>query len=280
MEPVEGDTRRHAMRAAGIAHAATGAVPDAVPRSSARLGGPLDGDIQDGRSGLGRPRWPAAGEPVSCAKPGGANMYRIGSELEQVALEELRPTQMTVGMRAVMDKSREWNELPERERSARMAGQLFAAVKGAHGSYFILDGHHTALALFNDKARQVQIGLVSDLSHLSEEEFWVFLDHRSWVHCYDRHGRRQPLGRMPTRLQDLVDDPYRSLAASVQKEGGFCKPEEPFFEFLWANHFRNRIDSGLVEKWYEEALRQALDMSHSGDCSHLPGWVRGPSRGS
>lgn len=202
-------------------------------------------------------------------------MFRISSELEQVPLEELRPTQMTVGMRAVAAKSQEWNELPEHERSARMAGQLFAAVKGANGAYFILDGHHTVLALANDKAKCVQIGLVSDLSYLSEEEFWVFLDHRSWVHCYDHQGKRRPLGQMPERLQDLVDDPYRSLAASVQREGGFCKPDEPFFEFLWANHFRTRIDGGLVEKAYEEALRQALRMSHSKDCSHLPGWVKG-----
>lgn len=207
-------------------------------------------------------------------------MFRIGSELERVPLERLRPTQMTVGMRAVMAKSREWQELPRDERRARMAGQLFAAVKGADGSYFILDGHHTALALYNDKAECVQVGLVSDLSHLSEEEFWVFLDHRSWVHCYDDRGRRQPLARIPSRLQDLIDDPYRSLAASVQEEGGFCKPDEPFFEFLWANHFRRRIDGGLVENGYEEALRQALDMSHSKDCCHLPGWVKSTSAAS
>ncbi len=44
-------------------------------------------------------------------------MFRIGSELEQVPLEQLRPTQITVGMRAVEEKSREWNALPEHGRS-------------------------------------------------------------------------------------------------------------------------------------------------------------------
>ncbi len=207
-------------------------------------------------------------------------MFRISAELTQVPLKELRPTQLTVGMRAVREKSEGWNELPEHERSARMAGQLFAAVKGKNGTYFILDGHHTALALLNDKAKGVQVGLVVDLSHLSDEEFWVFLDHRSWVHCYDRHGKRQPLEQMPARLEDLVDDPYRSLAASVQREGGFCEPDEPFFEFLWANHFRSRIEFGLLEKAYEEAVQQALRISHSRDCAHLPGWVREPQRAS
>jgi hypothetical protein len=202
-------------------------------------------------------------------------MFKISYELKQVPLEELRPTQMTVGLRAVREKSSEWNRLPEQERAARMAGQLFAAVKGMDGAYFILDGHHTALALFNDRARAVQVGLVSDLSHLSNEQFWVFLDHRSWLHCYDERGKRQPLERIPTRFQDLVDDPYRSLAASVQKEGGYCKVDEPFFEFLWANHFRARLPAGLLETDYDAAVRQALELSHAPECAHLPGWVRG-----
>jgi hypothetical protein len=205
-------------------------------------------------------------------------MFRISSELKQVPLEELRPTQITVGMKSVKEKSQEWKELPEAERSERMAGQLFAAVKGANETFFILDGHHTALALFNDKANRVQVGLVADLSHLSREEFWVFLDHRSWVHCYDDQGKRQPFEQMPERFQDVVDDPYRSLAASVQREGGFCKPDEPFYEFLWANHFRPRIDDCLLETAYEDAVQQALRMSHSNDCAHLPGWVKGSQR--
>ena len=203
-------------------------------------------------------------------------MFRISSELEQVPLSELRPTQITVGMRAVSEKSREWNELPEEEREARMAGQLFAAVKRPDGAYFILDGHHTALALFNDKAKRVQVGLAADLSHLTVGEFWVFLDHRSWVHCYDHRGQRQPLDRMPTRLQDLTDDPYRSVAASVQKQGGFCKPDEPFYEFLWANHFRGRVDAALLEDDYDKAVAECLRLAHANDCSHLPGWVTAP----
>jgi hypothetical protein len=206
---------------------------------------------------------------------GRKHVFRISSELEQATLEELRPTQMTVGMKAVIEKSARWKQLSEQERSARMRAQLFPAVKGVGGLYFILDGHHTALALFNDKAKSVQIGLVADLSHLSPDEFWVFLDHRSWVHCYDEDGQRQPLAHIPLRLQELRDDPYRSLAASVQRQGGFCQPDEPFFEFLWANHFRGRIDPLLVANQHEEAVRAALGMSHSEDCAHLPGWVRG-----
>jgi hypothetical protein len=203
-------------------------------------------------------------------------VFRIGSDLEQVPLGELRPTQLTVGIKAVTEKSQRWQGLPEHERRARMAAQLFPAVKGPGGRYFILDGHHTALALFNDKAEFVQIGLVADLSHLSPDEFWVFLDHRSWVHCYDERGARQPLSCIPSCLQDLRDDAYRSLAASVQRKGGFCQPDEPFFEFLWANHFRSRIDSRLLADDYDKAVESALGLSHSKNCAHLPGWVGGP----
>ncbi len=46
---------------------------------------------------------------------------------------------------------------------------------------------------------------------------------------------------MPTAFAKLKDDPYRSLARDVQREGGFAKPDEPVLEFLWANYFRDRV---------------------------------------
>ena len=199
-------------------------------------------------------------------------MYRIQTHLHQVPLKELRPTQVTIGMREVGNKRAEWAALPKKHRLREMDQQLFPAVKGPKSKLFILDHHHLALALLKEGVRRVEVGLVSDLSTLSSEDFWIYLDHRSWVHCYDEHGERQTFAKVPAQFDDMVDDPFRSLASSVQKRGGFAKPDEPFLEFLWANYLRRQISHKLLVNSFDKAVARALKLAKQSGASHLPGW--------
>jgi hypothetical protein len=70
----------------------------------------------------------------------------------------------------------------------------------------------------------------------------------------------------------MRDDPYRSLASSVQKLGGFAKPDEPFLEFLWADYVRCHIPFERVEDRFEKALAQGLKLARESGSAHLPGW--------
>lgn len=199
-------------------------------------------------------------------------MFTIDLETKRVALQELHPTQLTLGKRKVEQKRAELRDLSEKKRQARIAAQLYPVVEGPGKKYYVLDHHHEAMAALCEGAKEVGVGIVCDLSHLSRQDFWVYLDHRSWVHCYDQHGTRQPFDAVPKRFEDMADDPYRSLAASVEEKGGFAKPDEPFFEFLWANHFRKHIAASLVKRKYDAAVAQALKLARSDKSSFLPGW--------
>lgn len=200
-------------------------------------------------------------------------MFTIDLNTKRVALQELRPTQLTLGARKVTQKRAELQELPEKKRHAHMAAQLYPAVKGPGKRYYIIDHHHEAMAALSEGAEKVGVGVVCDLSHLSQRDFWVYMDHRSWVHCYDQNGKRQTFDALPERFADMADDPYRSLAASVEDMGGFAKPDEPFFEFLWANHFRNHIVASLVKRKYDLAVEQALKLARARISAFLPGWA-------
>ena len=199
-------------------------------------------------------------------------MYRIGSGLVEVKLEDLRPTQMTVGFREVDEKRKSWSKLKPAKRSEEMRKELFPAVIGPKHTYYILDHHHAAVALIKEKSDHVAVGIAHDLSHLKPEAFWVFLDHFSWVHPYDNKGRRRPFADMPNDFESLADDPFRSLTSDVLDAGGFAKSDEPFVEFLWANYFRDQIPEKLVSADPKKALAHALKMAQSRDASHLPGW--------
>lgn len=98
-------------------------------------------------------------------------MYSIGSELKDVKLEKLRPTQITVGFKEVDKKRQSWAKLGRKERRDAMRRELFPAVKGPGKTYYILNHHHTAAALVREESECVLVGVVKDLSQLEPEGF-------------------------------------------------------------------------------------------------------------
>ena len=199
-------------------------------------------------------------------------MISVDSTLVKVKLKHLRPTQMTVGLKEVAKKRASWAKLSPDKRRRAMGEQMFPAVKGPGKDFYILDHHHMAVALLQEKSDTVQVGVVKDLSMLKPRDFWIFLDHYSWVHPYDHTGNRCAFKDMPNSFEALKDDPYRSLAWEVLNAGGFAKSDAPFLDFLWANHFRASISRSALKKTPKKALSDALTLARGRKSSHLPGW--------
>jgi hypothetical protein len=192
--------------------------------------------------------------------------------LHPVAIADLRPTQMTVGFREVRQKRQEW-----RERSATHAGEylgrhMVPAVLGPRARTYLVDHHHLALALHEEKQEDVLVTVLADLSRLSKDSFWTYLDNRAWCHPYDAEGRRRTFDDIPKRIADLADDPYRSLAGELRRAGGFAKDTTPFSEFLWADFLRSRVREKLIAERFTTALERAMKLARSDEASYLPGW--------
>lgn len=200
-------------------------------------------------------------------------MHTRHQHLYKSELGALLPTQMTVGMAEVADKRSLWSTMKHAERKKFLGRHWFPAVKGPRGRFYIVDHHHLGRALMDDGVKQCQVVLLKDLSHLALAEFWVVMDHHQWVHPYDARGRRRPVKELPQSLEELVDDPYRSLAGEVRNAGGYPKDATPFAEFLWADFFRRRIAARVVMQHPDEALRMALNLCHTPEAAHLPGWT-------
>lgn len=200
-------------------------------------------------------------------------MPEIIPRLVEIKVSELRPTQMSIGSREVAQKVRKHKRLSDQEFESVARGTFFPGVIGPNKNLYITNHHHTALALLRRAEVHVQVGIQDDLSMLSMAEFWIFMDHRTWVHCYDTTGRRRPFEEMPAALSDLRDDPYRSLAAAVRENGGFAVLDLPYLEFLWANYFRCCLSTKLVRREPEAALKHAIKLAHSKAASYLPGWT-------
>ena len=132
--------------------------------------------------------------------------------------------------------------------------------------------HHLGLALLEEGVSQSFVLLLKDLSLLDKDEFWTVMDHHHWLHLYDAKGRRRTVADLPKALDQLTDDPYRSLAGEVRHAGDFPKDETPFAELLWADFFRRRISVATLRRDPDAELQHALALCHSSEASHLPGW--------
>lgn len=189
-----------------------------------------------------------------------------------IEIEELRPTQMTVGAREVAIKRREWRQAKDAKRDQILGRHAVPTVLGPKGRFYVVDHHHLARALLDEGEKRLQVYILADLSHVEKAAFWTVLDNSGWCHAYDHKGRRCELSDIPKSLADMKDDPYRSLAGQLRRSGGFAKTDKPFSEFIWADFLRRRVDEDLVEKDFADALVKALELARSDDARYLPGW--------
>jgi hypothetical protein len=192
--------------------------------------------------------------------------------LHPVAIDDLRPTQITVGMREVEAKRREWRS-KEGDKGAEFLGRhMIPVILGPKERYYVIDHHHLSLALHQEGVKQVLVTVVATLARLPPDSFWFVLDNHGWMHPFDDRGLRRGYADIPKSVKDLVDDPFRSLAGELRRAGGFAKDTTPFSEFLWADFLRRRIKRRAVEADFEAALRDALELAKGGDADYLPGW--------
>jgi len=199
--------------------------------------------------------------------------------VKPIAIRELRPTQITVGMREVKEKRGRWRGLRGKKKEKFLGTHMIPVVLGPKQRCYIVDHHHLSLALHEEGVRDILVTVVANLSALDTDAFWTVLDHKSWMHPYDAHGRRLHYADIPKSVGKLVDDPFRSLAGELRRTGGFAKDTTPFSEFLWADFLRRRLKRKLVEQDFNAALEKALAMAKNHDTNYLPGWC-GPSDNS
>jgi hypothetical protein len=196
--------------------------------------------------------------------------------LRPIKIIDLHPTQITVGMREVAEKRTHVRQHPVKKIGKFLGAHMLPVVLGPRGRPYLIDHHHLALALLQEGIVHVLVTAVADLSELDRDAFWVVLDHHTWVHPYDAHGRRRDVDAIPTSLAGMKDDPFRSLAGALRRAGGFAKDTTPFSEFLWADFLRRRLSRHLVKRKFTRALTEAAMLAKTLDAGYLPGWC-GPS---
>ncbi len=195
------------------------------------------------------------------------------SAAEKIKVADLHPTQITVGMREVIDKQTEMAKMSKDERHEYLQKHPIPVVLGPGKNLFSIDHHHLARALWDDGFEHAWAETVADLSKLEGAAFWAEMDKRQWVYPHDAQGKTLPCSALPAHISKLMDDPYRSLAAYARNAGAYKKSTTPFTEFAWANFFRARINIPSGDTGFEEAVHKAVALAHSAAAKDLPGYL-------
>jgi hypothetical protein len=192
--------------------------------------------------------------------------------IHPVSIGALRPTQMTVGFREVMEKRKVWQDQAGDKGSEFLGKHMIPVLLGPKSRYYVIDHHHLVRALHDEGVTDILVSVIADLRAVNKDSFWVLLDNKGWCHPYDADGVRCGFDDIPTKIAEMKDDPFRSLAGELRRAGGFAKDTTPFSEFIWADFLRRKIKRKAVEKDFATALSMALKLSKTATANYLPGW--------
>lgn len=188
----------------------------------------------------------------------------------------LRPTQFSIGLIEVEYKVLELRKMSDEERRRCVQKTRIPVVVSPWRELYIIDHHHYLFACWHADIREVRIEVVDDLSGsgLSYRQFWRRMVNRRRAYLYDQFGEgpREPL-YLPPDIRGLADDPYRSLAWLVRKEGGYDNTTESFAEFRWADYFRaRRLLVSHGREGFHEAVKKGLRLARQPAAADLPGF--------
>jgi hypothetical protein len=193
-------------------------------------------------------------------------------KVQPIPILELRPTQMTVGLREVKEKRKRFHEQPAKKQRETIGKHLIPVVHGPDKRYYVVDHHHLARAYLDDGIEDILVTVIGDLTMVDRDAFWGVMDNKRWVYPYDAKGERRHFDDLPKSIKDLKDDPFRSLAGELRRAGGFAKDTTPFSEFLWADFLRRKMARKVVEDHFTKAVETALELAKGDDAVYLPGW--------
>ncbi len=194
-------------------------------------------------------------------------------EGDEVRIDALHPTQLTLGMSEVKRRAKAMDALSKGDLKALVASKPIPHVAGPDGRLYMVDHHHLCRALQRiDENRAVLGPRVADLSDLDLHTFWLRMERENLCWPIDMDGNRRPCVKIPSNVKDLTDNPWRTLARGVRGRA-YANEDTPFQEFMWGNYYRSYMSLRLLETDIGLAEDLAIKLSHLDEAQDLPGYL-------
>lgn len=194
-------------------------------------------------------------------------------EGDEIRIEALHPTQLTLGMSEVKRRAKAMQALSRPDLKALIARKAIPFVLGPGERPYMVDHHHLCRALLRIEHEKVVLGEeVADYSDLDLTHFWHTMEKESLCWPIDMEGNRRPCLKIPSHVRDLTDNPWRTLARGVRGRA-YSNEDTPFQEFMWGNYYRSFMTTRLLETDIDLAEELAIKVSRLDEAQDLPGYL-------
>jgi hypothetical protein len=191
---------------------------------------------------------------------------------KSILIDDLRPTQLTLGLEDVARRAKKMALLGASELNVLLKKKSIPYVVGPKKEIYIVDHHHLCRALWTIDKKKALLGEeLADWSDLDNKQFWKKMDSSGYCWAIDSHGHRRPYSAIPKHIRELTDNVWRSLARAVRGRA-FTNQDTPFQEFIWGDYFRTFMSERLIKQDFELAQKVATSISHLKEAEDLPGF--------
>ena len=138
---------------------------------------------------------------------------KAASDLIEVAIQVLHPTQLCVGMAEIQHRIADFQNEDPKERRRYLKTRPIPLVRSSAGELWMVDRHHRLRGLLAVEPEATGWGYIAlDLPFSNRSAVLQALQQRGWLYLYDGRGLG-PLEpeELPETLLGCQDDPYRSL---------------------------------------------------------------------
>jgi len=205
------------------------------------------------------------------------SLSTTATKLEFISLSNIHPTQAFVGYDQIPLKIEKiQKKLKKKKLDSYLKEKWSPAIIGPDEKYWILDRHHLSYALLKsdiaDKYKGLYIRVLHDWSSYSWNHFYNSMKRENLFYLKNSKFEEISPEVIPTQVNALGNNPYRSLAYFAREKGCFNKVDIPYLEFMWGEFFYR---SGLTIKESannKKLIKKALSLCSKSSASHLPGF--------
>ncbi len=201
----------------------------------------------------------------------------LGGDLCTVGVLELHPTQLSIGGIEVDLRAENFRKLSANGRQKAIEKHVLPVILGPGNLFYLIDHHHFTAAVAQVLGNRAQLigKVLHNWSQKTNADFWESMIQGEYVYLIDENGNGPlPYESLTRYVFDLKNDPLRSLAWGVSKNGGYDETDVSHADFLWAQYFRPNFPADFVTSSFEQAVRDATIAAMLPEASGLPGYHR------
>lgn len=191
----------------------------------------------------------------------------------RIDIDKLHPTQLTLGLTEVKRRAKAMRALSKGDLKALVENKAVPYVIGPQRRLYMVDHHHLCRALLRIDHDWVALGAcLADWSVMEAKPFWARMEQEGYCWPIDAEGNRRPCVKIPASIDELTDNPWRTLARGVRGLA-YANQDTPFQEFMWGNYFRSFMTTRLLQTDIALAEDLACRLARLDEAQDLPGYL-------